>query len=322
MDLEFSSKVRPEQAKKTISQALAERFTYYSEDKWLDLLKNGLIKHNGAIQLENIIVARDDELIFTAINYQEPEVPTNYELIFENEDLVIVGKPAGSPVIKTGKIFYNTFTAVLRRKLNLPELSPLHRLDRETSGLMVFAKTKESAKFLQKQNVIVKKMYLAICHGEIEWDELECHTALGEIKDSSIPIKMHPLKKGGKECHTSFKTISRHGTYSIVQAELHTGRKHQIRAHLASLNHSIIGDRMYSFDGKYYLKMTRDGLSEDDYKTLGAKHQLLHSWKSDIIINKYDFFDDSIESQDTKTFESKIWCEDFEKNYKINELLS
>ena len=128
-------------------------------------------------------------------------------------------------------------------------------------------------------------------------------------KSSIIDDCIFPTECAAK----AFERIFSSESYSIIKAELHTGRKHQIRAHLASLGHPIVGDRIYSHNGEFYLKLIKDGLNDDDYKKLGARHHLLHSWKSEIQISN---------NENIQVFESKIWNSDFKKKLsQLNEII-
>jgi len=100
---------------------------------------------------------------------------------------------------------------------------------------------------------------------------------LATLEESLVRCRMWP-HPGGKPCRTLFHTLACTNSYSLLLAELQTGRRHQIRAHLAHLGHPLIGDKIYSHDGHYYLKRLDGELSEEDYLGLGARHHLLHAW--------------------------------------------
>lgn len=283
----FKCAVAPEWNGLMALDMFVSRFTYHSKEEWQEKLLQGDITLDGKQIFPETILYRGNVLIYKVKNYIEPEVSTNFKVVFEDDEFALIEKPAGVPVHHTGKIFYNTFTGIIRRAFNSDEMMPLHRLDRDTGGLMLFAKTRDTAKRFQRHLdiILLKKFYLAVVPGIFPEQEY-CQIPLSEKTDSPIRSQMFP-DQNGKVCATNFRRISLLNEnigqlskpFSLVEAELETGRKHQIRAHLAALGFPILGDRIYSHSGVYYLKMTQGPLSEDDYAILGAKNQLLYAYR-------------------------------------------
>lgn len=286
-DMYFKSVVRPEQEGKLLLNILSKRFTYHSVNEWIQKLNDGLVKINGELANINTIAHRDATIVYHVLNYSEPDVPTNYSIVFEDDEFMLIAKPAGVPVHHTGHIFYNTFVAIVRRTTGFETATPMHRLDRDTGGLMLFAKYAETAARFQKNldRILLRKFYMAVVRGDFPAN-VDCQMPLREDKNDTLRIRMHHFEDG-KPCHTLFKKIgsgmlNNGTTYSVVEAELITGRKHQIRAHLAELGFPIIGDRLYSFNGIYYEKMSLNQLKESDFNVLGAKTQMLYAYKAEI----------------------------------------
>ncbi len=181
------------------------------------------------------------------------------DILYEDSDLIVVNKPAGMVVHPAPGAYSKTFANALLyhcKELKVEEFDPMrpgivHRLDKETSGVLIAAKTQRAHQGLTTlfSSREVEKHYLAICYGVPK--EGECHA----------PIKRHPIKRKemtvsheGKEAITHFKTLHRRDGLSLVEAILITGRTHQIRVHLRSLNCPIIGDSTYgshSLNQKY-----------------------------------------------------------------------
>jgi len=304
-EMRFESEVRSEQRNLSLADALARRFTYHAREEWRARILAGDVLCNGELASPDLLVNTGDQVTYIVRNYSEPSVPTHYEILYEDEEFMVVGKPAGVPVHHTGSIFWNTFASILRRATGYAELIPMHRLDRDTSGVMLFAKSQDTSKRYQKSlhHIVLRKIYLAVVAGNfpngddqalsgagVEWDEgrWKVTIPLRELQGHEIRTQMLPDFEAGKQCLTFFRrvmcalpeNIAR--PVSLVECELGTGRKHQIRAHLAVLGYPILGDPIYSHGGQYYLKRCHTPLDDADYQVLGAHTQMLHAWKLEL----------------------------------------
>lgn len=285
--MRFESIVRPDHKGLSLVQCLCARFTYHAPEEWTAHLAAGRVTLNDAVATGAELVRPGDRVVYAVEGYTEPEVPTHFERIWEDDEFLLVGKPAGAPIHSTGRIFYNTFTSVLRRAFANEELQPMHRLDRDTSGIMLFAKTHDTAARFQKNldRMLLRKIYRVVVTGEFPADETVCELALRESPDSVIRDQMLHFADG-KACKTIFRRLAViqgvSGPLSVLDAELITGRKHQIRAHLHALGFPVLGDRIYSHDGMYYLKMVQGPLCDEDYAVLGAHHQMLHAHRVEL----------------------------------------
>ncbi|MCF0221885.1 MAG: RluA family pseudouridine synthase [Fibrobacter sp.] len=320
-DMYFESVVQPGHEGWLLLKSLCARFTYHSEMEWAEKLARGLVSVNGAVANAATVAHKNDKVVYHVENYTEPEVPTDYDVVFEDDEFMLVAKPAGVPVHHTGRIFYNTFTSIVRRGTDCETATPMHRLDRDTGGLMLFAKYVESAARFQKNldRILLRKFYLAVVRGRFQMAVPGCadsrYVSVGENEgggfvDCKMPLREDPADRirlrmhffeDGKDCHTRLRLVKQGvlpdgSDYSVVEAELLTGRKHQIRAHLSELGFPILGDRLYSFDGRYYEKMTdkvaearsrgelstEDALSEEDFAVLGGRSHMLYAYKAEI----------------------------------------
>lgn len=258
---------------------VCRRFTYHDKNYWKEKLEQREVLVNGAKAHADLILHKGDEIEFIIPNFEEPDIDTAYTKIWENNHLILVSKPSGLPVHSTKRFYLQTMTSVLRKQENNVALNPLHRLDRETSGLMFYVKTKYAHKRFQKnfQHFLAGKYYLCIARGSINEKEFVVNVCLEEAKKPPVNYKMCS-SQSGQEAETIFYKIAESNGYSLLIAKLNTGRKHQIRAHLEYLSHPIVGDKLYSFGAKYFIKRCKDELQEADIKILGSNNQLLHSF--------------------------------------------
>lgn len=289
----FESIVRPEHDRMLLLDSLCYRFTYHTREQWKENLDRGLVTLNGEVASSETIARKGDKVVYHVENYEEPEVPTDFDMVFEDEEFMLVAKPAGIPVHHTARIFYNTFVSVVRRETDCETATPMHRLDRDTGGLMLFAKYAESAARFQKNldRILLRKFYLAVVRGNFPHEEYRCDMPLREEPSSEIRLKMYHFDDG-KPCSTVFRKVAvveREGeTFTVLECELLTGRKHQIRAHLSELGYPIVGDRLYWRDGYYYAKMANGGLTDEDFRALGAHSHMLYAYKVELLLPYWD----------------------------------
>ena len=175
-----------------------------------------------------------------------------YRTVYEDEWLIVVDKPSGLLVIPTPKKETNTLTDLLNRELDLRGVEanayPCHRLDRETSGLIVYSKGKKAQKLLMEQfkNREVKKTYLAIAQGVVKKDS--------DTIENSI---YNRNKDRYERAVTKYKVLQRKGNLTVLEVEPVTGRTNQIRIHLQKMGHPIVGESVYAFRKDFELRFKR-----------------------------------------------------------------
>jgi len=169
--------------------------------------------------------------------------------VYEDESVIVVDKPAGLLTMGTESEKSNTLYALLRAYLNNkkpPEkVFIVHRLDREVSGLVVFAKTFEAKERLQDQfkDHSAGRRYIAVVEGQIKADEFTIRSHLAE--NTAFKVYSTPNQKIGRPAVTHVRVLRRNPKTTLVEVRLETGRKHQIRVHLADKGHPIVGDKNY-----------------------------------------------------------------------------
>jgi len=178
-----------------------------------------------------------------------PIDPDRIHIVFEDETILIVDKPAGLLTIATATEKENTLYAELRarasRKQPPEKIFVVHRLDREASGLLVFAKTIEAKERLQDQfkDHSAGRRYLAVVEGRIPKDDFSIRSYLAE--NAAYRVYSTRKKEAGKLAITHVHVVKRSPKTTVIQVRLETGRKHQIRVHLAEAGFPILGDKVY-----------------------------------------------------------------------------
>jgi 23S rRNA pseudouridine1911/1915/1917 synthase len=208
---------------------------------------------------------------------EEPEVPRSFVVLHQDEALLAIDKPAGLPVHATARFHKNTLTALLRERFEGTVPIMAHRLDRETSGLLLLGVTSAASIELKRafRERRVEKRYLAIVYGQTP-DEGVIDEPLAPDTISGIRVRMM-VGEGGLPSRTRFRTRARCGAYSLVEASPETGRQHQIRAHLCAIGHPVVGDKLYGVLPEVFLEFIDTGWSDGLAARLLIPRHALHA---------------------------------------------
>lgn len=172
------------------------------------------------------------------------------KVIFEDNYLIVVEKKEGLLTVSTGRVEETTAFSILKNhvKKSAPtnRIYVVHRLDRETSGVLMFAKSREIQLYLQENwhRIVTRRVYVALVEGKVEKQKDSIVSWLSENEKS---LKIHSSSKddGGQQAVTHYRRVKSNEQFSLLELELETGRKNQIRVHLQSIGHPIVGDKKY-----------------------------------------------------------------------------
>ena len=206
-----------------------------------------------------------------------------FDIVHEDADLLVINKPAGLVCHPTKGDEYSSLISRARLHVGAgaePQL--INRLDRETSGVTVLAKNAQTALEIRRiweRRDVVKK-YLTIVHGAVDTGEGLIDAPLGKDTRSPVAIK-DCVTPEGAPAQTQFRVLRRfrraEGEFSVLEVQPLTGRKHQIRIHLAHMGHAIVGDKLYGPDENIYLDFVNYRLTDEQRQRLILPHHALHA---------------------------------------------
>ncbi len=264
--------VSKEDAKLRLDRFLAKELPEYSRSRLQQLIRTGFVRLNGATTRPRQTVRSGDEIELIAPPLEkienQPE-PIPLEVLFEDNDLIVINKPAGLVVHPgAGHQQHTLVNALLSHCTSLSGIGGkerpgiVHRLDKETSGCLVVAKNDATHRDLSRQFAerIVEKIYLALVAGKLR-------KQTGAIEEQ---IRRHPVHRQrmavtpvrGRAAKTEYRVLRSGNQASLIECRLHSGRTHQIRVHLHHIGHPVLGDKVYA------ARLAKD-----------FPRQMLHAWK-------------------------------------------
>ena len=269
---------------KRLDAYLAERYAQFSRTEWQRRIDERHVTVGKLPARPSRKLHAGEIVAFSYPLRDEPEVHAEIKIIEQDEHFLVVNKPPGLPVHPSGIYKEQTLTALLVKRGILETPHPLHRLDRETSGVLIMAKTRRAAATFQKtlRAGTIDKQYLVAVEGN--WPgHTDATGYLYRMPGSLLPRQRFFSREtppvGATEIQTARTVFEPHRQVqglSLVRARLYTGRMHQIRATVHSLGYPVVGDKLYGVDAELYFKFVDDAMTAADWQRLRIDRSALH----------------------------------------------
>lgn len=231
-----------------LAQYLAAHYPHSTPEEWQAKLAHGEVTLDQRPASGQELLRARQWLVWQRPPWQEEAAPLHFSLLHEDADLVAVAKPSGLPTLPGGGFLEHTLLHLVRA--DFPGASPLHRLGRGTSGIVLFARTPAAASRLAKdwREQQVGKFYLALGQGLAGQDRHDIGAAIGPVPHPRLG-EVYAANPHGKPSRSLATVLERREAQTLFEVDIRTGRPHQIRIHLASIGHPLAGDPLYGPGG-------------------------------------------------------------------------
>lgn len=228
---------------------LSRHYPHSSEEQWTANIGAGLVLLDGVTASGDVRLRAGMELVWRRPAWDEPPAPRRFDLLCEDDDLLAVAKPAGLPTLPGANFYHSTLLYLVQQQY--PAAVPLHRLGRWTSGLVLCATNHDARRELLRQWSArqVGKRYRTLISGNPVWDQQLIETPIGPVPHPLLG-SVYAAAPDGKPARSEVTLLERRDGCSLCDVAIDTGRPHQIRIHLASVGHPLLGDPLYLCGGR------------------------------------------------------------------------
>lgn len=245
---EYREQVGPDGDARTVLEYLSRRYTHSSSAEWAARIQSGCVLVDDLPTQYAFVLRRGSELVWKRPPWIEPDAPRSFSIVFEDDDVLAVAKPAGLPTLPGAHFLQATLLHLVRTYA--PDAAPLHRLGRWTSGLVLCARNPHARKSLTQQwsaNTVGKR-YRALATGSPDQDEMTITAPIGPVPHLLLG-SLHAADPQGKPSLSKVTVLERRAGSFLCDVRIATGRPHQIRIHLAAAGHPLVGDPLYGPGG-------------------------------------------------------------------------
>ncbi len=247
---EYRERINQRAAGSTLLDYLARHYTHSSRAAWLSRMQAGLVLVDGVRVAPNTVLRAGQCVIWRRPPWREPEVPLDFAILYRDRDLLAVAKPCGLPTVPAGGFLDHTLLSRVRQ--HFPEATPVHRLGRGTSGVVLLARTRRCRSLLTgaMRDRRIAKIYRALVVGHPERDRWLMNVPIGPVAHPRLGT-LHAASPHGKAARSRARVLERRADTCLVEVCIDTGRPHQIRIHLAAAGHPLLGDPLYATGGGF-----------------------------------------------------------------------
>lgn len=245
---EYRTRITTADAGRTVLAYLVLRFPHSDDGTWRTRIDAGEVDLDGRRAAASAVVAVGQEVTWRRPPWEEPAVPMAFAVLHLDDHLLAVAKPRGLPTMPAGGFLTHTLMHLVQRRW--PEATPLHRLGRGTSGVLLFARSAAARRVLSAawRGDGVEKEYRALVTGTPPPEPFWVATPIGPVPHPRLG-RVHAAAVEGKRARSHVRVLEARGDRSVVAVRIATGRPHQIRIHMASCGHPLVGDPLYAVGG-------------------------------------------------------------------------
>lgn len=225
---------------------VSRSFDHSTIEEWQERFQLGEILIDSARAQGDELLRAGSVLVWNRPPWDEEDVPLEFRIIHEDAQLLIVEKPSGLPTLPGAGFYLHTLLTQVQKQF--PEVHSVHRLGRATSGLVLFARDSQTAATLCRNWAQVHKQYDALASGLASQDSYDIQVPIGPVTHPRLGT-VHAASPAGKPARSLARVIQRRPHATVFEVDLLTGRPHQIRIHLASIGHPLVGDPLYASGG-------------------------------------------------------------------------
>jgi 23S rRNA pseudouridine1911/1915/1917 synthase len=264
-----------------LDRFIQQRIPRLSRSRAQKIIRACAFRSDGSRRRPSEIVKAGEVVLLVRERFVEPHVPLHFEVLLDDGAVLAVDKPAGLPMHPTATYHKHTLSHLLRERYGagdgfVPAIA--HRLDRETSGVVLCGRTREAERTLKMafEAHRMQKTYLAIVRGELEQDSLRIDVPMASVREG-LHVLME-AREDGLPAETEVRVLERRGGFSLVELHPRTGRQHQLRVHLSVIGHPIVGDKLYGPEREApFLEYIATGMTPQLHARLGHERHALHA---------------------------------------------